>query len=110
MFRPIRPNPLMPTFNITTQMLGGAARSLRDYGLVLRIGQPLKPAQPVVDRGLRELHAVRQLAQVELRVGGPPASHLAKCRWQQVELAVRLEPLDSRSLPQPGADRLEIGR
>ena len=60
----------------------------------------------MVDRRLGQLHTPGQLPQVELRVGGAPPSHLAQRRRQPVELARRVEPFNSRRLPEPGADGL----
>src|SRR6266566_8986597 len=101
MFLPIRPNPLIPTLMAirvsscswraktpeartaekpegwTDVMLGGAASSLRRAGFDRGLSQLLQTSQPVVDGGLRKLHAPGQLSQIQLWVRSAPASHLA---------------------------------
>src|SRR6266581_2052307 len=106
MFRPIRPNPLIPTFNAMPEMLGGAACVPRLARGSVGLRHLLKPAQPMIHRRLGEVHPPRKLAEVELRVLAPPPRHLAQGGRQGGEPAVGSERIDGRRLPEPRADRL----
>src|ERR1700730_10684702 len=87
-------------------MLGGAACRVWCARPPASVCHLLEPAQTMVDGPLRQLHATRKLAEVELRVGAPPASHLTQRGRHPVQLASGFETLDRRRLPQPGPDRL----
>src|ERR1700680_5037046 len=87
-------------------MLGGAARSFGRAGGAAHMGQLLQTAQTVVDRGLRNLHPPRQLAQVQLRMLAPPAGHLAQGRGKALEPTADLEPPDRSRLAETRSDRL----
>src|SRR5690348_9552127 len=87
-------------------MLGGAALSLRRGELSGGLRKLLQPAQAMVDRRLRQLHAAGQLAKVQLRVLSPPPRHLTQRRRQAVHPALRLEALDGGRLAQARSNRL----
>src|SRR5690242_6180792 len=106
MFRPIRPKPLIPTFIPMREMLCGAELLLRRPRVTVRLSQVLDAPEAVVDRGLGEVHAPCQLAEVQIRVLAPPASHLAQRRRQLRQRAVGVERLDGRRLAETRADRL----
>src|ERR1051326_4690817 len=116
MLRPMRPNPLIPTFTAmlaaapliqqsrTAYMLGGAAS--RVGGLMDLPTQLLKPSQTMVYCRLREPHPGGQLHQAQLRVRRPPLRHLAQGRGQGLDPAGGFQPLDRGRLAQAGTDRL----
>src|SRR5262245_45410479 len=91
MLRPMRPNPLIPTLTPMAEMLCGAEFVPRFASVTLIGGQLLQPSQAMVDRGLRELHPARELAEVQLRVLAPPLRHLAQRRRKSPELPLGLE-------------------
>src|SRR5437660_8029778 len=129
MFRPIRPNPLIPTRTDMQHPPNGFARrdgagetappgsawagpverlrQVSSHGggdpglrvLLVLLGDLDQPAQPVVDRGLGEPHAEGELGQVQLRVGAPGLGDLAQGGRHLGQPAAALELLDGRHLP-----------
>src|SRR5439155_6597553 len=102
MLRPMRPKPLIPIFIAMRQMLASAALAagsrssrpafvLRSLAVAVGSGQLLEPAQPVVDRGLGEIHASGELAEVQVRVLEPPPRHLAQRGRQAGEFPAGLQ-------------------
>src|SRR5207249_8496386 len=84
-------------------MLGGPACVIRGRDTRTHL---LEPPQTVVDRRLRQLHAVSKLAEVQLWVSGAPSGHLAQRRRQRLESPGGFQLLDRRHLTESGADRL----
>ena len=73
-------------------MLGGAACRVRPTCLDEVVRVLLEPAQPVIHRRFGELHALCELAQIELRVGSSPPSHVAQRGRHPIELAGGFQP------------------
>src|SRR5215467_3997180 len=135
MFRPMRPNPLIPTRTDMQHPPNGFARRAEAPGnrphlvsarpverlrqlssggggharlrvLLGLLGDLHQPAQPVVDRRLGEPQPDGQLGQVPFGVGAARLRDLAQRRRQLDQPAAALELLDGGHLPHRGADRL----
>src|SRR5438067_5667732 len=69
--------------------LCGAALFLGARRAAVRVRDLLDSPKAMVDRGLGEVHTIRELAEIQLRVRAPPPCHLTQRRRQGCELPLR---------------------